>query len=453
MRAGQNTRDMTSGSPLGLIARFALPIMAGNALQQFYSLVDSLVIGRVEGVTALAAVSASGWLDWLVLSLAMGLAQGFAIRIAQEFGAGDMGSLRRSAGQSILLASAATLLLEALAQGLLAPILRLLSTPQDTFALTLRYLRIIFAGLPLVMGVNLLGGFLRSVGDSRTPLFAMIASTLCNALLDVLFVALFRWGVAGAALATTLSQGASFLFCLRAVAKLPFYRVGRADLKADPRLSRALLRLGVPIAFANLVISVGGLILQRVVNGFGFVFMAGFNAASRMQGLIEMAGSSLGSAVGTYAGQNIGAGRMDRVRQGVRQSLVFALLLALAVGLPMLLFGRQLLSLFVDDDPALVEQVLTYGSRFLTVMSLSLPALYFLFVYRSALQGMGDTFIPMLSGFMELACRVAAVLLLPLVLGEWGVYTAETAAWLGAAVLLAAGYYRRLRRPAAPRKT
>ena len=433
-----------------LILRFALPIVAGNALQQFYSLVDSLVIGRVEGVTALAAVAASGWLDWLVLSLAMGLTQGFAIRVAQEYGAGDFAALRRTAGQSVLLACAATLLLEALSQGLLRPVLVLLSTPENTIHLTERYLRVIFCGLPLVMGVNLLGGFLRSVGDSRTPLAAMTASTLCNAVLDVLFVALFRWGVTGAALATTLSQGASCLICLLAVRRLSCFRLRRAELRPDLPLCGALLRLSSPLAFGNLVISLGGLVLQRVVNGFGFVFMAGYNAASRLQGLIEIAGSSLGSAVGTFAGQNIGAGRLDRVRSGVRQSLILSVGMALLVGGVMAGFGRQILSLFVQDEPELADQVLTYAHRFLLFMSAGLPGLYILFAYRSALQGLGDTVVPMLSGFLELACRLTVILLLPQLIGEWGVYAAEIAAWIGAAVYLAWGYYRWMRKNGKP---
>ena len=435
-------RSLTTGSPLRLILRFALPIVAGNALQQFYSLVDSLVIGRAEGVTALAAVAASGWLDWLVLSLAMGLTQGFAIRVAQEFGAEDFGALRRTAGQSVLLALLATAALEALSQGLLRPVLVLLASPEDTIHLTERYLRVIFAGLPLVMGVNLLGGFLRSVGDSRTPLVAMVASTLCNAVLDVLFVALLRWGVTGAALATTISQGASCVICLLAVRRLPYFRLKAEELRPDWPLCGALMRLSTPLAFGNLVISLGGLVLQRVVNGFGFVFMAGYNAASRLQGLVEMAGSSLGSAVGTFAGQNIGAGRLDRVKKGVRQSLVLSIGLALAVAALMIVFGRQLLALFIQDEPELVEQVLAYAYRFLIIMSIGLPALYILFAYRSALQGLGNTVVPMISGFLELACRIAAILLLPRLLGETGVFIAEIAAWIGAGAYLGVEYYR-----------
>ena len=439
------TRDMTRGNPTKLILSFCLPIIAGNLFQQFYSLVDTLVIGQVEGVTALAAVSAAGWLDWTVLGLAMGMAQGFAIQIAQSFGAGDYAGLRRAAGQSLLLSAILTVVLTALSEALLWPVLVLLRTPENTIALTCQYLRVIFGGVVFVMAFNLLSGFLRSLGDSRTPLIAMTTAALCNIGLDILFVAVFRWGVNGVSIATVLSQCLSSLICLAALRKLPVLQLSPADWKPDPRMMRRLMILGVPVAFQNLIISIGGLVLQRVVNGFGFIFMAGFNAATRLTGLIELAGNSLGSAVGTFAGQNLGARKLDRVRLGLRRSAQIAVGLALAVALLVVMFGRSVLSLFINDDPALVEQVLTVGCRYLYVASAGLFMLYLLFVYRSTLQGLGDTVTPMVSGIIELVMRIGNALLLPLLIGEWGVYFAEISAWIGAAIFLIWGYYRRMR--------
>ena len=440
-----HTRDMTQGSPTRLILGFCLPIVAGNLFQQFYSLVDTLVIGRVEGVTALAAVSSAGWLDWLVLSIAMGMAQGFGIQIAQSFGAKDTPELRRAAGQGLLLSALVVALVGCLAQWLLRPVLVLMRTPDNTIDLTCLYLRIIFGGLPLVMAYNLFSGYLRAIGDSRTPLVAMTTAALCNIALDILFVATFRWSVTGVAAATVMSQGISCLICFIALARLPLMRLSRGDLRPNRPMIRRLIGLGLPLAFQNLIISVGGLVLQSVVNGFGFLFMAGFNAAMRLTGLIELAGTSIGSAVGTFAGQNLGAGRLDRIRLGLRKSAQIAMGMALAVAACMLLFGRDILSLFVQDDPAIVGQVLTIGYRYLAVMSLGLPMLYMLFVYRSTLQGLGDTVAPMISGFVELVMRIVTVLLLPLAIGEWGVYIAEIMAWIGAAVFLVVSYYRRMR--------
>ena len=439
------TKDMTHGNPTKLIIMFCLPIIVGSLFQQLYSLVDTLVIGRLEGVTALAAVSSAGWLDWTVLGLAMGLAQGFSIQVAQSFGAGDMDGLRKAAGQSLLLSALAVVVLEACSQLLLTPVLRLMQTPVDTFALTSQYLRIIFGGIALVMGFNLFSGFLRAMGDSRTPLVAMTTAALCNMALDVVFVASFRWGVRGVATATVISQGISCLICLIALFRHPVMRLKAGDFRPDSGMIVRLTRLGIPVAFQNLVISVGGLVLQGVANSRGFIFMAGYSAASRLQGLVELAGTSVGSAVGTFAGQNIGAGRLDRVRLGLRRSAQLSVGLAMLVAGVMILWGKPLLRLFIEDDPLIVDQVLTFGYHFLVVMSAGLFMLYLLFVYRATLQGLGDTFIPMLSGGIELVMRISAALILPLFMGEWGIYLAEILAWVAAAILLMAGYYRRIR--------
>ncbi len=440
------TRDMTQGNPTRLILLFSLPIAAGNLLQQLYNIIDTLVIGRGEGVVALAAVSGSGWLDWAVLSITLGLAQGFAIQIAQSFGAGEHGMLRRAAGQSILLSIFTVLFLELGSQLFLNPLLHLLRFPDNTFALTERYLRIIFAGMGFVMAYNLLAGFLQAVGNSRTPLLAMIAATCTNVALDMLFVLVFRWGVSGAALATVLSQAVSFCIALIAVIRLPLLHITRDDLWPDRHIMSKLLHLGMPIAFGNLVISLGGLVLQRVVNGFGFIFMAGYNAASRLQGMIELFGTAIGAGVSTFSGQNCGAGRFDRVREGVRKASLIAIIVALLITAALLIWGKPLLSLFMDDDPQIVDQVLTYGYRFLIFMAIGLPFLYLLFTHRSALQGLGDTLIPMISGFVELAFRVLCSIIMPLFLGEWGVYFSEISAWIGAAALLIIGYQYRMRR-------
>lgn len=438
------TKDMTQGSPTKLILLFMLPILAGNVFQQLYSLVDTLVVGRVEGVTALAAVSSAGWLDWTMLGLAMGLAQGFAIQIAQCFGAGDQEDLRRSLGQSLTLSVLVVVVLEIVAQLLLRPVLTLMNAPADTYELSCIYLRIVFGGLPVVMGFNLLAGFLRSVGNSRTPLIAMTSAALFNIALDILFVAGFGWGVVGVATATVISQGISCIICLVSVLRLPILRISRSHLRLTRDVTGRLMRLGIPISFQNFIISVGGLVLQGVVNAQGFIFMAGYSAAGRLQGLVELAGTALSAAVGTFTGQNIGARKLDRVKLGLRKSVQIAAVLALITASIVLIWGKPMLKLFIEDDPAIVEQVLIYGYRFLIFMGSGLIALYMLFVYRSTLQGLGDTFIPMISGIVELFMRIGGALLLPLMIGEWGIYLAEIMAWIGAAVLLIWGYYKRI---------
>lgn len=438
------TRDMTTGSPTRHLILFTLPIMAGNIFQQLYSLVDSFVVGQVS-VDALTAVASAGWLDWLILSLAMGLAQGFGIQVAQSFGAGDHAELRRAVGQSLLISAVTVITLEIIAQVFLWPILVLMDMPQQTIHMTESYLRILFAGMPVVMGFNLFSGFLRSVGNSVTPLAAMVAASLTNIVLDVLFVMVFGWGVEGAAYATLGGQALSCVICLVTVVRTQVLRIERRDLRFDRRMCARLMSLGIPIAFQNLIISVGGLALQRVVNSFRYAFVAGFNAASRLVGLIELAGVSLGNAVGTFAGQNLGAGRIDRVKQGMRRAAQLSVLLGVIVAAVMIAFGEGLLGLFITDvDPVKVAETLDVAYLYLVVMSIGLPMLYLLFAYRTTLQGIGDTFIPMLSGVMELAMRILCAVVLPLFMGEWGIYLSEIAAWVGAALLLMWGYYHRI---------
>jgi putative MATE family efflux protein len=439
------TKDMTAGNPVRLILIFALPILAGNMLQQLYSLVDSLIIGRLLGVTALTAVSASGWLDWAVLSIPMGLAQGYSIHAAQCYGGKRFADLKRSVAQSYLTSIATTIFLEFASQFLLHPVLVWMNSPDETIKMTENYLRIIYAGLPVVMCVNIFSGFLHALGNSRVPLIALACATTVNIALDWWFVGSLGMGTNGGAYATVLAQVVSAVICFKAVLKIPQLKPEKTDYRPDKKVIQKLVRLGFPIAFQNLIISLGGLVLQGVVNAFGFVFMAGYNAAARFQGLIENAGAALGNAAGTFTGQNFGAGKMDRVRDGLRRSALIGFLLAVSIGLIMIFFGKPLLSLFIREEAGISDQVMGFGYDFLRIMAAGLPMLYLLFIYRTTLQGLGDTVVPMVSGFVELALRIGAALLLPMVIGYWGVYLAEIAAWVGAGIFLIIGCYRRLK--------
>ncbi len=441
------TRDMTAGSPTGHLLRFFLPVMAGNACQQLYSLVDSFIIGNVESVTEMTAVSASSWLDMLALCIAVGLTQGIGVRLSQLFGAGDVPRLKKAVGQSLLLSLFTVAVMEALAQLFLWPLLLLLNTPADIIHLTCLYLRIVFAGMGLVMGFNLFSNFLRAVGNSTIPLMAMIAAACTNIVLDLVFVAGLRMGVAGVAVATVIGQGVSCLICLLAVLRTPVLRISREDLRFDGRLCWSLVRLGLPISFQGAGIALGNMVLQRVVNGFSFVFVAGYNATGRMTSLIQMAGISLESAASTFAGQNLGAERLDRVRLGLRRACQIAVTMSLIVATLLVLFGRNLLSLFIHaEDPAIVQGALTYAFRYMLVMCAGLPLTHLLFAYRGTLQGLGDTVMPMCSGFMELGVRIVGVLLLPPLLDVAGIFAAEYLAWIGALTLLICAYYRCIRR-------
>lgn len=435
------TKDMTSGKPAGLIFFFALPLMLGNIFQQLYIVVDTAVVGQVAGVEALAALGAAEWLNWLVGGIVTGFTQGFSILIAQRFGAGDAEGLRRSAGLSLTMTGGITVLTTIVALLTIRPILQLMNTPANIIGDAVRYLRVIISCLAISAVYNVFACILRAVGNSKTPLVAMLAAALVNVALDFLFVMGMGMGVAGAALGTVLAQAVAAGICFLAIRQIPQLKFSREDFIPSGGMPRQLFMLGLPVAFQNTIISIGGLVVQYMVNGFGFLYVAGFTATNKLYGLLEVAASSYGFAIATYAGQNLGAAQIGRIRRGIRASVVMALGTALLIAAGVLVFGRALLSLFVSGTPEEVTAVLDIAYHYLAIMAAALPILYLLYVYRSALQGMGNTLIPMLSGAAELFFRVSVVLTLPLLIDDEGLFYAEPAAWIGATLLLSISYY------------
>ncbi len=440
------TQNMTAGNPVGLIVRFALPLMLGNVFQQLYVIVDTMVVGQALGVNALASLGAADWMNWLMLSSAQGFAQGFSIRMSHEFGAGEHRKLCRTIGNSMVLALATALMLVLIGQGICHPVLRLMQTPDEIIGGSVIYLRIMFGGIPVVMAYNLFASILRALGDGRTPLYAMIIASLLNVGLDFLFVVGFGWGIPGAAFATVLAQLVSALFCLAMLRKVEILRFVREDFLPVRDLCFYQLRLAFPMAFQNMIISVGGMIVQFVVNGFGVLFIAGFTATNKLYGLLEMAAISYGYAMTTYTGQNIGAGKIERVSQGMHAALLVAIVTSVLIALLMLICGRWILSLFISAEPEEYAIVLGTAYFYLAVMSVCLPILYVLHVTRCTLQGMGDTVLPMVSGLAEFIMRTGSALVIPRFFGERGVFFAEPLAWFGADVILVTSYLIRMRR-------
>ena len=434
-------KDMTSGRPMGLIVAFALPLMAGSIFQQLYTVVDTMVVGKALGVDALASLGATDWLSWMILGMVQGFTQGFGILMAREFGAKDMASLRRVVGASVTLSALFAGVLLVGAQLMALPMLRLLQTPERVLGDSMLYIRIYFAGIPVVIAYNLLATVLRSLGDSRTPLVAMVLASLTNIGLDLLFVLVFHWGIVGAAVATLIAQVVSSVFCLLRLRKIEFLALGKSDCLLREGLGWRLLGLGWPVALQNGIIALGGLIIQRVVNGYGVTMLAGYTATNKLFGLLELAAISFGYAMLTYAGQNLGAGDLRRIRKGMTAALGAALGISLIISTAMLVLGKNILGLFLSGDPVEVELAIRSGYRYLSIMALGLPVLYLLHVVRSAVQGMGDTVLPMVSGIGEFVMRTGCVLLLPALLGEDGIYIAEIAAWLGADLVLIPSYF------------
>lgn len=442
----QRIKNMTQGSPANLLVTFALPLMVGNVFQQLYTVIDTAIVGQVVGVRALAALGAADWLNWLVLSVLQGLAQGFSILMAQHFGAKEYRQLSQTVGASAALCAAASVVLLAVSQCAIVPVLRLLNTPAEIFGDAALYLRILFGGIPIVAAYNLLASILRSLGDSKTPLYAIAVAALLNIALDLLFVMGFSWGVAGAALATVLAQAVSMVYCYRNVRQISILDIEREYFRPKPALALTLLKLGAPVALQNAIISVGGMVVQSVVNRYGMLFIAGFTATNKLYGLLEIAATSYGYAVTSFVGQNLGGGYFRRIRQGMRAAVCIALLTSVGIAAAMLLLGRPLLRLFISGEPEQAALSLQIAYRYLATMSVALPILYLLHIYRSALMGLGDTVIPMGSGLVELVMRVGIALLLPLAIGQDGIFYAEVGAWAGAAALLMISYWVRAAR-------
>lgn len=439
-------KNMTTGSPGKLIFFFSLPLMLGNIFQQLYTVVDTMVVGQALGVNALAALGATDWLNWMSLGLIQGFTQGFSILMAQRFGAEDEEGLRKSVGNSLILSAVLAGALLVLMQLILNPMLNLLHVPDLIRPMAVQYLRLMFAGVPVVMAYNIFACILRSLGDSKTPLRAMIIAALTNVGLDLLFVVVLNFGIAGAAAATIIAQAVSAIYCIRKILQIPILHFQRSDFVLEGELVKRLWILGIPMAFQNLIISVGGMIVQSVVNGFGVVFMAGFAATNKLYGILEIAAISYGYAVVTYVGQNLGAGRMDRIKKGYRSSLIIAMFTSAVIAACMLLLGKHIVALFISGTPEQTVQAVALASRYLMIMSLGLPILYYLHITRSCIQGLGNTVLPMVSGLSEFAMRTLAAFLLPALFGHNGMLFAELMAWIGADVVLFFSYIYSIRR-------
>ena len=436
-----SAKSMTSGSPFRILLSFALPLMAGNVFQQLYTMVDSMVVGKVLGLSALAAVGNGEWLNWLVLSMIQGFTQGFSIRLAQDFGANDTESLKNTYAVSRRLSAFCTVGLLLFAFLTLRPILTLLKTPSEIFPMSVSYLSVIFAGIPIVMAYNFYASVLRALGDSKTPLRAMAAASACNVALDLLFVIVFHWGIAGAAAATLIGQTLSALVCRRALRKFQMLREAKSEAGDFRNTAAALLRLATPFVFQNTIIAVGGLVVQFVINGYGVLYIAGFTATNKLYGILEMAATSYGFALTTYVGQNYGAGEIPRIGKGVHTGAVMGIVTAGLIGLAMLLVGKHIVGAFISGPPEDAAASLEIAYHYLSVMAAFLPILYILHIYRSSLQGLGNTVMPMVSGAVELVMRVGTVFLLPRLVGSEGLFWAEVLAWVGADVVLLLSYY------------
>lgn len=432
--------SLTTGSPWRVILLFSAPLLVGNVVQQLYQVVDAVVVGRYLGIGSLAAVGATGSLLFLLLGFAWGLTSGFAIPTAQAFGAGDAAGVRRSVATGTILTGATTAILTIGAPLISDAALRLMNTPPELLHEAVVFAQINFLGAGAIMFFNYLAAIIRAIGDSRTPLvFLMIACGL-NIGLVILMVGPLGWGVAGAAIATVVSQAVSVLLCLEYVRRrVPALHVRRADWRVSRADLAVHLRLGLPMGFQASIIAIGTLAVQVRLNDLGADAVAAYTTASRVDGLAVALLQSLGLAVSMFVAQNFGGGRPDRIRRGVLQGTWMSIGASVLLGTVFITLGTPLVQLFVGDQS---DAVGTMAAEMLVINGACYSALGVLFVLRGALQGLGHTMIPTATGVIELVMRVVAAVVLGAAFGYLGVVWSNPLAWLGAVVILVPAYVR-----------
>lgn len=436
--------NMTQGRPLSLLIRFSLPLMFGNVFQQLYTVVDTAIVGKGVGMAALAALGGVDWLNWMMLGIAQGFTQGFSVRISQKFGEEDWDGLRRFMGQAAVITAVLALLCILIGQLALPVFLLFLRVPAELSGMASLYTRILFGGLPAVFFFNYCSAMLRAVGDSKTPLIAMAIAAVVNIVLDIVAVFVLKWGVAGAAIATLLAQCLSGGICLARICRTSLLRFGKKDLLPDREALGNLMGIGSPSAAKNMIIAIGGMAVMAVVNTFSTPFIAGFTSTNKLYGLLEICALSYGNAVITYVGQNYGAMRFDRIRAGMKSAAILAVATAVVIAGLMFRFGRSITMLFIStENPADALEAGNVAYGYLSVMAAWLPVLYILYLLFSALQGLGDSVRPMISGIIELVCRVGIAIAVAYIGYESGIFLAEIFAWTGATVYL--WYHFRIR--------
>lgn len=443
----QKNINMTQGKPMKLLFSFALPLMFGNIFQQLYNVTDTAIVGRGVGMHALAALGSSDWLCWLLLGIAFGYSQGFSVRIAQKFGEQNWAELKKYVAQSALLAGAISLVCLVIGQAGMDFFLFMLRVPAELRPMAELYTRIIFGGIVATMFYNYCAATLRAIGNSKTPLIAMIVASVTNIILDLVAVYVLHWGIGGAAAATVLAQFIAGVICCIKMCRTQELKFSKNDLKIDLDILKNLLFLGTPVAAKNLVICIGGMMITAIVNGFSVSFISGFTAANKLFGLLEIAAVSYGYAVTTYVGQNYGAQKIDRIKAGIVDAVKLSIGTSLVIGAIVIALGRFIVRLFISsEDITMMLEAENIGYSFLFVMAVFLPFLYLLYVYLSALQGMGDSVTPMISGFIELGIRVGVSLVVGYLGIQKGIFGAEVGAWVGASVFLIFQYRKFMKR-------
>lgn len=435
--------NMTQGSIAKHLLFFAIPVFLGSLFQQFYTMVDTMIVGRFVSVKALAAVGATSSITFLTVGFVIGITTGFGISIAQAYGSQDIPELKKAIGSSFILSAVMLVIMTVGITALLPLILKLLHTPENIYDDSYIYIFIYTLGLVGPMMYNLIASILRALGDSKTPLYFLIFSSILNIVLDLTFILKFHWGVAGASFATVLSQLISGIMCFVYAAKhYKMLRLTGEFFLIDFSLWKKMMGMGIPMALQYCATALGAMVLQTKTNSFGYIAVAAFTAANKLESLSIQPFIALGSAIATYTGQNLGAGKFDRIRQGTKTGFLYTLIISIALAVIIHLIGPSIVKMFLSTDtPEIIPQIMEYADIYLFLMISCYIPLGMIFLYRNALQGMGNGFIPFLGGILELICRSIAALFLTGPFGFWGIAAAGPLAWIGAGIPLCIIYH------------
>lgn len=432
------TKDLTAGNPFKLIILFMLPMFFGNIFQQFYNLVDALIVGRTIGLKALAAVGATSPLIFLVIAFIFASTQGFSVVTAQKFGAKEYDMVRKSAAASFILSFLLTIIMTLISAPFTMHMLQLLQTPSDIIILANDYLFIMYIGIGATVFYNVSSNIIRALGDSKTPLYFLIFASILNIFLDLLLILKFHMGVAGAAWATVISQAISTIICMTYMfLKFPILRLKKSDWKVEKEFLYEHLRVGIPMGFQMSVLIIGIIAVQFVLNGLGSTAIAAFTTAVRVDQLVSQSLLALGAAAATYTAQNFGANKMKRIREGARACVLIALILSIMCIIILSFFGKAIVGLFLDAPN---PEVLNLAQQYLNIIMIFFFFLGLLLIYRNVLQGMGNVMAPLCSGVAELIMRTLAAFTLGHTMGYIGICLATPAAWIAAAIVLYIGY-------------
>lgn len=441
--AKDTTKNMSEGSPMKLILGFAVPLLLGMLFQQVYNLVDTLIVGRYLGVDALAAVGSTGSINFLILGFCNGVCSGFSLPIAQRFGAGDHNGLRKYTGNSAVIASIIAVIFTVFTTGFCRGILELMNTPDNIIDLAYDYIVVIFIGIPAIMLYNILSGYIRALGDAVTPVIYLVIAAILNIGLDLVFIINFNMGVFGAALATVLSQGISGILCLiHIIFKFQILHISKEDLRLDKNYVHSLLQMGLPMGFQYSITAIGSVILQTSVNSLGSAAVAAMTASSKISCFIVCPFDALGSTMATYGGQNVGAGKLERLGKGLSSAVILgAVYSVLSFGV-LFFFGKDLVQIFIETNDASIRELVTnQGYKCLVIGAAFYFPLALVNIVRFLIQGMGFSGFAVFAGVFEMVARAAVGIFLVPIFGFTAACFASPAAWVLADLFLIPAYF------------